>query len=174
MDEWKGDLWNVAGIPTPPNDHETNETLVFGYMVAWFLGEVRQTPETGANRSSRVVALTLPLSPTSTSGRLVLPFPCAASARLTSPPSSPLTPRFLAVTCALAALTFTTTCSTLTLTTRRASVVSTTGERQGFLTLADSSYCIERSASHCADVFTTVSHITAYESEHLLKRKPGE
>lgn len=34
-------------------------------------------------------------------------------------------------------------------------------------------YCIERSASHCADVFTTVSHITAYESEHLLKRKPG-
>ena len=32
-------------------------------------------------------------------------------------------------------------------------------------------YCIERSATHCADVFTTVSHITAYESEHLLKRK---
>jgi glycogen(starch) synthase len=35
-------------------------------------------------------------------------------------------------------------------------------------------YCIERSSAHCADVFTTVSHITAYESEHLLKRKPGE
>lgn len=33
-------------------------------------------------------------------------------------------------------------------------------------------YCIERSAAHCADVFTTVSHITAYEAEHLLKRKP--
>lgn len=41
IDEWKGDLWNLAGIPTPPNDHETNETIVFGYMVAWFLGEVR-------------------------------------------------------------------------------------------------------------------------------------
>lgn len=41
MDEWKGDLWNLAGIPTPPNDHETNETLIFGYLVAWFLGEVR-------------------------------------------------------------------------------------------------------------------------------------
>lgn len=40
MDEWKQDLWNIAGIPTPPNDHETNETIVFGYMVAWFLGEV--------------------------------------------------------------------------------------------------------------------------------------
>lgn len=33
-------------------------------------------------------------------------------------------------------------------------------------------YCIERGAAHSADVFTTVSHITAYESEHLLKRKP--
>jgi glycogen(starch) synthase len=39
LDEWKGDLWNLAGIPTPPNDHETNETIVFGYLVAWFLGE---------------------------------------------------------------------------------------------------------------------------------------
>ncbi len=41
LDEWKGDLWNLAGIPTPPNDHETNETIVFGYIVAWFLGDVR-------------------------------------------------------------------------------------------------------------------------------------
>jgi glycogen(starch) synthase len=40
MDEWKTDLWNLAGIPAPPNDHETNETIVFGYIVAWFLGEV--------------------------------------------------------------------------------------------------------------------------------------
>lgn len=40
MDEWKTDLWNLAGIPTPGNDHETNETIVFGYIVAWFLGEV--------------------------------------------------------------------------------------------------------------------------------------
>ena len=39
LDEWKGDLWNLAGIPTPPNDHETNETIVFGYIVAWFHGE---------------------------------------------------------------------------------------------------------------------------------------
>ena len=44
LDEWKGDLWNLAGIPTPPNDHETNETIVFGYLVAWFLGEVSISP----------------------------------------------------------------------------------------------------------------------------------
>ena len=40
LDEWKGDLWNLAGIPTPPSDHETNESIIFGYVVAWFLGEV--------------------------------------------------------------------------------------------------------------------------------------
>jgi glycogen synthase len=41
LDEWKADLWNVAGIPSPPGDDETNEAVVFGYLVAWFLGEVR-------------------------------------------------------------------------------------------------------------------------------------
>lgn len=40
LDEWKGDLWSVAGIPSPPGDSETNEAIVFGYVVAWFLGEV--------------------------------------------------------------------------------------------------------------------------------------
>lgn len=40
LDEWKGDLWNIAGIPSPSSDGETNEAIVFGYLVAWFLGEV--------------------------------------------------------------------------------------------------------------------------------------
>ena len=45
LDEWKGDLWTIAGIPSPPGDGETNEAIVFGYLVAWFLGEVFcQTP----------------------------------------------------------------------------------------------------------------------------------
>ena len=40
LDEWKGDLWRVAGIPSPPNDQETNEAILFGYVVAWFLDEI--------------------------------------------------------------------------------------------------------------------------------------
>jgi len=40
LDEWKGDLWAAAGIPSPDSDSETNEAIVFGYLVAWFLGEV--------------------------------------------------------------------------------------------------------------------------------------
>jgi glycogen(starch) synthase len=38
--EWKGDLWNVAGIPTPEGDEETNGVVLLGYIVAWFMGEV--------------------------------------------------------------------------------------------------------------------------------------
>lgn len=41
LDEWKADLWHTAGIPSPPGDDETNEAVVFGYLVAWFLGEVQ-------------------------------------------------------------------------------------------------------------------------------------
>ena len=29
--KWKGDLWNLAGIPTPPNDHETNDSIIFSH-----------------------------------------------------------------------------------------------------------------------------------------------
>ena len=41
LDEWKGDLWATSGIPSPAGDEETNEAIVFGYLIAWFLGEVR-------------------------------------------------------------------------------------------------------------------------------------
>ena len=40
LDEWKADLWNTSAIPCPPGDDETSEAVVFGYLVAWFLGEV--------------------------------------------------------------------------------------------------------------------------------------
>jgi glycogen(starch) synthase len=40
LDEWKGDLWRAAGIPSPPSDEETNEAILFGYLVTWFLGDL--------------------------------------------------------------------------------------------------------------------------------------
>ncbi|OAV85354.1 hypothetical protein PTTG_10950 [Puccinia triticina 1-1 BBBD Race 1] len=42
LDKWKTNLWNLAGIPAPPNNSEANNTIVFGYLVAWFLGAVRR------------------------------------------------------------------------------------------------------------------------------------
>jgi glycogen(starch) synthase len=38
--EWKEDLFKNHYIPSPPNDSETHDAIVFGYLVAWFLGEV--------------------------------------------------------------------------------------------------------------------------------------
>jgi glycogen(starch) synthase len=40
LGEWKTDLWNIAGVPSPDNDTEMNDTVIFGYLIAWFLGEV--------------------------------------------------------------------------------------------------------------------------------------
>ncbi|EPS99936.1 hypothetical protein FOMPIDRAFT_1024034 [Fomitopsis schrenkii] len=148
LDEWKGDLWNLAGIPTPPNDHETNETIVFGYIVAWFLGEyVSRQLDTAvvAHFHEWQAGLAIPL----------------------------LRKRHVDVT------TIFTTHATLLGRYLCAGSVDFYNNLQYFDVDHEAGkrgiyhrYCIERSAAHCADVFTTVSHITAYESEHLLKRKP--
>ncbi|KAH8105454.1 glycogen synthase [Cristinia sonorae] len=148
LDEWKGDLWNLAGIPTPPNDHETNETIVFGYIVAWFLGEyVARSLDIAvvAHFHEWQAGLAIPL----------------------------LRKRHVDVT------TVFTTHATLLGRYLCAGSVDFYNNLQYFDVDHEAGkrgiyhrYCIERSSAHCADVFTTVSHITAYESEHLLKRKP--
>jgi hypothetical protein len=88
MDEWKADLWEAASIPSPPGDDETNEAIVFGYLVAWFLGEVNSldyptyvsdllTLVSYSSSAMRRRGLSLL---TSTSGLLALPCPSARSA----------------------------------------------------------------------------------------------
>ncbi|KAG5463715.1 MAG: glycogen synthase, partial [Olpidium bornovanus] len=39
LDAWKGEFYRDCHVPLPP-DPETNDAVVFGYLVAWFLGEV--------------------------------------------------------------------------------------------------------------------------------------
>ncbi|KAL7415013.1 glycogen synthase [Mrakia frigida] len=148
LDEWKTDLWNVAGIPSPANDHETNEAIVFGYLVAWFLGEF-----VSHHTSSAVIAhfhewqvgLAIPLcrkrhidvtTVFTTHATLLGRYLCAGSVDFYN-------------------------------NLQYFDVDHEAGKRGIY-----HRYCIERSATHTADVFTTVSHITAYEAEHLLKRKP--
>lgn len=148
LDEWKGDLWNLAGIPTPPNDHETNETIVFGYLVAWFLGEyVAQNTKTAvvAHFHEWQAGLAIPLcrkrhidvtTVFTTHATLLGRYLCAGSVDFYN-------------------------------NLQYFDVDHEAGKRGIY-----HRYCIERAATHSSDVFTTVSHITAYESEHLLKRKP--
>ncbi|KAI9851992.1 MAG: glycogen synthase isoform 1 [Thelocarpon superellum] len=148
LDEWKSDLWNTAGIPSPPGDDETNEAVVLGYLIAWFLGEYL------AHEKSRAVV--------------------AHFHEWLAGVALPLTKkRRIDVT------TIFTTHATLLGRYLCAGSVDFYNNLQYFDVDAEAGrrgiyhrYCIERAAAHAADVFTTVSHITAYESEHLLKRKP--
>ncbi|KAI0525723.1 glycogen synthase [Xylaria bambusicola] len=148
MDEWKADLWNVASIPSPPGDDETNEAIVFGYLVAWFLGEYvchEKRKAVIAHFHEWLAGVALPL--------------CKK--------------RHIDVT------TVFTTHATLLGRYLCAGSVDFYNNLQNFDVDAEAGkrgiyhrYCIERAAAHSCDVFTTVSHITAFESEHLLKRKP--
>ncbi|KAI5475234.1 glycogen(starch) synthase, glycosyltransferase family 3 protein [Pseudohyphozyma bogoriensis] len=148
LNEWKTDLWNLAGIPTPPNDSETNETILFGYLSAWFLGEFSLH-----ERNRAIIAhfhewqagLALPLC-----RKRALDVTTVFTTHAT------LLGRYL---CA-GSVDFYNNLAYF-------DVDHEAGKRGIY-----HRYCIERSAAHTADVFTTVSHITAYESEHLLKRKP--
>ncbi|XXH00377.1 hypothetical protein Hte_006721 [Hypoxylon texense] len=148
LDEWKSDLWNVASIPSPPGDDETNEAIVFGYLVAWFLGEFvahEKTKAVIAHFHEWLAGVALPLTKK----------------------------RRIDVT------TVFTTHATLLGRYLCAGSVDFYNNLQWFDVDAEAGkrgiyhrYCIERAAAHSCDVFTTVSHITAFESEHLLKRKP--
>lgn len=146
--DWKNDLWSVAGIPAPEGDKESNDAIVLGYLVAWFLGELT-THETEraviAHFHEWLSGIALPLC------------------------------KKRQIDCT----TIFTTHATLLGRYLCAGSVDFYNNLQGFDVDAEAGkrgiyhrYCIERAASHSADVFTTVSHITAYESEHLLKRKP--
>nr|CAG8436341.1 6992_t:CDS:2 [Entrophospora candida] len=131
LDSWKTDLWNFTGIPSPPNDPETNDAILFGYLIGWFLGDV--TGVAVALFRKRKTDLTTIFT---THATLLGRYLCAGSVDFYN-------------------------------NIQNFRVDEEAGKRGIY-----HRYCIERAASHCADVFTTVSQITAYEAEHLLKRRP--
>lgn len=148
LNEWKSDLWNIAGIPTPDHDQETNDAILLGYLVAWFLGELVYHDRERAvicHCHEWLAGIALPLCRKrridvttifTTHATLLGRYLCAGSTDFYNNLAN-------------------------------FDVDAEAGKRGIY-----HRYCIERSATHSADVFTTVSHITAYESENLLKRKP--
>lgn len=146
--EWKGDLWNVAGIPSPYNDNEMNDAIVFGYVVAWFLGEY-------AHRM-RDRAIIAHFHEWMASVGLVLIQKRSIPIGTIFTTHATLLGRYL---CA-GDMDFYNGLRTVNL-----------DEEAGRRSIYHR-YCLERAAAHCSSVFTTVSHITAYEAEHLLRRKP--
>lgn len=148
LNEWKADLWNIAGIPTPDHDLETNDAILLGYLVAWFLGELVYNDRDRAvicHCHEWLAGIALPLCRKrridlttifTTHATILGRYLCAGSTDFYN-------------------------------NLDKFDVDAEAGKRGIY-----HRYCIERSATHSCDVFTTVSHITAYEAEHLLKRKP--
>ncbi|CAI4933673.1 AVN_HP_G0010190.mRNA.1.CDS.1 [Saccharomyces cerevisiae] len=147
--EWKGDLWSLVGIPSPENDFETNDAILLGYTVAWFLGEVAHLDSQHAivaHFHEWLAGVALPLC---RKRRIDVVTIFTTHATLLG--------RYL---CASGSFDFYNCLESVD--------VDHEAGRFGIY----HRYCIERAAAHSADVFTTVSQITAFEAEHLLKRKP--
>ncbi|CCK71935.1 glycogen (starch) synthase GSY2 KNAG_0I01470 [Huiozyma naganishii CBS 8797] len=149
LNEWKSDLWSLVGIPSPENDLETNDAILFGYVVAWFLGELAHVDQTHAiiaHFHEWLAGVALPLC---RKRRIDVVTIFTTHATLLG--------RYL---CASGDIDFYNNLSNF-------DVDHEAGKRGIY-----HRYCIESAAANSADVFTTVSQITALEAEHLLKRKP--
>lgn len=40
LDEWKKEMWNHTSIGVPYHDRESNDAIILGFLVYWFLSEV--------------------------------------------------------------------------------------------------------------------------------------
>lgn len=149
LSEWKADIWSLVGIPSPDNDFETNDAILLGYTVTWFLGELSvldQRHAIVAHFHEWLAGVALPLCRKKKIDVVTI-FTTHAT----------LLGRYL---CAAGDVDFYNNLEHF-------DVDQEAGKRGIY-----HRYCIERAAAHTADVFTTVSQITALEAEHLLKRKP--
>lgn len=165
LNEWKSNLWEVAQIPSGMDDNEMNQSIVFGYMVSWFLGEFRHNYKFWGAKvrsrrrntvSSRQTTTIAHFHEWMSSVALVLINQRKLDIATIFTTHATLLGRYL---CAGSADFYNH--------MQYFDVDYEAGKRGIY-----HRYCLERGAAHCADVFTTVSHITAYEAEHLLKRKP--
>ena len=152
LEEWKHDFWNLCNIGIPYLDRECNDSIIFGYCVAWILEEfykrVEETmgrPLVVAHFHEWMAGVGLILCRTrhldvatvfTTHATLLGRYMCAANVDFYN-------------------------------NLDKFELDREAGQRQIY-----HRYCLERAAVHSAHVFTTVSEITALESEYLLKRKP--
>ncbi|XP_053824333.1 glycogen [starch] synthase, muscle-like, partial [Vidua chalybeata] len=208
LERWKGELWESCAIGVPWYDREANDAVLFGFLVAWFLGEVGLgfgVPWYDREANDAVlfgflvawflgeVGFGVPWYDREANdavlfGFLVAWFLGEFAAQSEERPfivghfHEWLAGLGLVLSRArrLPVATIFTTHATLLGRYLCAGSVDfynnlhsfdvdkEAGERQIY-----HRYCLERAAAHCAHVLTTVSHVTAAEAEHLLKRKPG-
>lgn len=150
LERWKAELWDCCAIGVPWHDREANDAILFGFLIAWFLGEFLSQCEESCpfiithfhewlagvglimSRFRRLPIATIFTTHATLLGRYL----CAGNVDFYNNLSN-------------------------------FDVDREAGERQIY-----HRYCMERAAVHCTHVFTTVSQITAVEAEYLLKCKP--
>lgn len=156
LDEFKNDLWETSHIGIPHLDIECNDAIILGYMICDFFAEFQNNVRIWSEHNG--------CGPP----RVVCQFhEWQAGVGL--------------IACRTRKLELATVFTThATLLGRylcagntdfynnldKFAVDDEAGQRQIY-----HRYCLERAATHLAHVFTTVSEITGFEAEHLLKRK---
>ncbi|KAB0802584.1 hypothetical protein PPYR_04770 [Photinus pyralis] len=154
MDEFKNELWSTCNIGVPHLDIEANDAIILGYMVADFIQEFRNKAEAAAGgESPRIVAH---FHEWQAGVGLIVLRTRHINVALVFTTHATLLGRYL---CAGSTDFYNQ--------LDKFSVDTEAGKRQIY-----HRYCMERAASHLCHAFTTVSDITGYEAEHLLKRKP--
>ncbi|XP_070564062.1 glycogen [starch] synthase-like [Ptychodera flava] len=151
LDQWKNEFWDITNIGVPWHDREANDAIILGFLVTWFLGEFRaqfeltEKPLIIAHFHEWLAGIGIVLCRTRH---------LDVSTIFTT--HATLLGRYL---CA-GSVDFYNNLD-------KFDVDKEAGERGIY-----HRYCMERAAANCANTFTTVSEITAFECEHLLKRKP--
>ncbi|XP_076451063.1 glycogen [starch] synthase-like [Babylonia areolata] len=149
LDEFKHQLWEHAGIGIPWHDRESNDAVIFGALVTWFMSEfIKNLPGDPVviNHFHEWLA----------GAGLILERLKQLNVSLIFTTHATLLGRYL---CAGSADFYNN--------LGKFNLDKEAGDRQIY-----HRYCMERAAVHCAHAFTTVSEITGTESEFLLKRKP--
>lgn len=153
LDEYKQDLWTTCNIGIPHLDIEANDAVILGYQVCEFISEFkRAAEEINSDPPPRIVTH---FHEWQAGVGLIAIRTKHVDVATVFTTHATLLGRYL---CA-GNTDFYNNLSTF-------SVDEEAGKRQIY-----HRYCMERAASHLTHVFTTVSEITGYESEHLLKRK---
>ncbi|OLY81924.1 Glycogen [starch] synthase [Smittium mucronatum] len=146
LNSWKAQLWEKTKIPSPEGDSEMDDAIKFGFMAYRFFTLIGDKNLAAIGHFHEWQT---GISPVLIKTDLL---PIAT----VFPPHATLLGRYL---CAGDTDFYNN--------IRHFDVDAEAGKRGIY-----NRYCVERAAAHSADVFTTVSNITAYEAEHLLKRKP--
>jgi len=152
-DQFKTELWNGAGIGIPHQDSETEDVVLFGFMVAQFLADFRCKADSYSDLPPRIVAH---FHEWMAGVALIMTRIWKVDLATVFTTHATQLGRHL---CA-GATDFYNNLS-------KFDVDEEAGKRGIY-----HRYCLERAGASLAHIFTTVSEITGVEAEHLIKRKP--